>query len=69
MNGIENAQHDISDARFSVDTAIELLSGIGKDTQDDAAELSAVIEKLMELKGGLDDTYHRLASVQHHAEP
>lgn len=69
MNGIENAQHDISDARFSVDTAIELLSGIGKDAQDDAAELSSVIEKLLELKGGLDDTYQRLVTVQHHFDP
>lgn len=62
MKGIESARHDLSDARFSVDTAIDLLSSIRQDLN--AEELRELIIRLTELKSGLDETYERLINVQ-----
>lgn len=63
MNGIENAQHDLSDASFCLDTAIELLTSIGNDESAET-ELSAVLRRLQELKSGLDESTQLLAAVQ-----
>ncbi len=62
MKGIESARHDLSDARFSVDTAIDLLSSIRQDLN--AEELQDLITRLTELKLGLDETYQQLLNVQ-----
>ncbi len=63
MNGLDNAQHDLSDARFSLQTAIELLSGIDSDTQEQQTELHTVIARLQSIKGELDSSYDRLMEV------
>lgn len=66
MNGIENAQHDISDASFCVDTAIELLSSIEHDRDVGDEDLQSIVRSLLQLKGGLDDTYKKLLKVANH---
>ncbi len=63
MNGLENAQHDLSDAQFCLETAIELLSGIDSDTRDQATELHKVITRLQSIKGELDSSYETLLDV------
>jgi hypothetical protein len=63
MNGLENAQHDLSDAQFCLETAIELLSGIDSDTQEQKTELHLVIQQLQSIKGELDISYDRLMEV------
>jgi hypothetical protein len=63
MNGLENAQHDLSDAQFCLETAIELLSGINSDTQEQKSELHLVIQQLQNIKGELDTSYDRLMEV------
>ncbi len=63
MNGLENAQHDLSDAQFCLETAIELLSGIDSDTQDQKTELHRVIKNLKNIKGELDSSYKMLMDV------
>ncbi len=63
MNGLENAQHDLSDAQFCLETAIELLSGIDSDTQTQKTELHLVIQKLQSIKGDLDTSYDKLMEV------
>jgi hypothetical protein len=66
MNGIENAQHDLSDARFSLETAIDLLSSIGHDGGDGDAELVRLVEQLRTLKTGLDSSHERLIAIADH---
>jgi hypothetical protein len=63
MNGLENAQHDLSDAQFCLETAIELLSGIDSDTQAQKTELYTVIQHLQSIKGELDTSYDKLMEV------
>jgi hypothetical protein len=63
MNGLDNAQHDLSDAKFSLETAIELLSGIDSDTQEQQTELHLVISHLQNIKGELDSSYDKLMEV------
>lgn len=63
MNGLENAQHDLTDAQFCLETAIELLSGIDSDTQEQKTELHLVIESLQNIKGELHDSYKKLLDV------
>lgn len=60
MKGIESARHDLGDAGLSIDTAIDLLSSIERDGRIEPDELRQVISRLVELKGGLEETYHRL---------
>ncbi len=62
MNGIENAQHDLVDAKFSVETAIELLTNIQHD-QKELNELLEVIRKLTQIKGELEKSYEQLNAV------
>ncbi|MGM0594832.1 MAG: hypothetical protein ACQETD_09870 [Pseudomonadota bacterium] len=63
MNGLENAQHDLNDARFSLETAIELLSSIDSDTQALEPELHTVIEHLTSIKGELASSFRKLQDV------
>lgn len=47
MNGIESAQFDLSEAQFSIDTAIHLLSSIVADGQiPETNDLYALIDRL-----------------------
>ena len=61
MNGLENAQHDLSDARFSLETAIDLLSSIGDDVLE--PELRSVVEHLINIKTDLESSYQKLQDV------
>lgn len=63
MNGLENAQHDLSDAQFSLETAIDLLSSIDSDTGTREADLHSVIEHLQSIKTELADSFQRLQDV------
>lgn len=66
MTGIENAQHDLSDAQSSIETAIELLSCIDHDDPRPAEELNRVILALREIKSELATSFEQLRSVQDH---
>jgi hypothetical protein len=64
MTGIENAQHDLSDAQFSLETAIDLLSSINDDCCSEESELYDVIKHLMTIKSELATSFDQLRSVQ-----
>ncbi len=64
MTGIENAQHDLSDAQFSLETAIDLLSSINEDCNSQETELHTVIQHLMSIKSELATSFAQLQSVQ-----
>jgi len=66
MTGIENAQHDLSDATFSIETAIELLSCIDHDDPQPVEELNRVISTLQEIKAELTQSFDKLRVVQEH---
>jgi hypothetical protein len=68
MNGLENAQFDLGDARCSLETAIELLDSIGHDGQYDGRELDALIAQLRGIKGELEQSYIKLEHLQQHIE-
>lgn len=68
MTGIENAQHDLSDAQFSIETAIELLSCIDHDDPKPVEELLRVIAALQEIKSELSHSFDTLRSVQDYFE-
>lgn len=63
MNGLENAQHDLSDARFSLETAIDLLSSIDSDIKVDEPDLHSVIEHLVSIKSELTSSFEKLQDV------
>lgn len=64
MTGIENAQHDLSDAQFSLETAIDLLNSINEDGSAREAGLNNVIQHLLSIKSELADSFAQLQSVQ-----
>lgn len=64
MTGIENAQYDLSDAQFSLETAIDLLSSINEDSKSGTPALNDVIQHLVNIKKELADSYAELMSVQ-----
>lgn len=64
MTGIENAQHDLTDAQFSIETAIELLSCIDHDDPRPVEELNRVIAALQGIKSELASSFDKLRSVQ-----
>lgn len=66
MTGIENAQYDLSDAQFSLETAIDLLSSINEDSK--APELNNVIQHLVNIKNELANSYAELINVQNKIE-
>lgn len=53
MTGLESAQHDLTDAQFSLETAIELLDSIDHDGFAEARQLHGVIEHLRHIKSEL----------------
>ena len=65
MNGIENAQFDLGDARCSLETAIELLGGISADNRQNDRELKELITHLGHIKEELDNSYRRLENLQY----
>lgn len=64
MTGIENAQHDLVDAQFSIETAIELLSCIDHDDPQPVEELNRVIAALQGIKNELAHSFDKLRLVQ-----
>ncbi len=62
MTGLENAQHDLTDAQFSLETAIELLDSIDHDGP--AMPLHEVIEHLRSIKSELDNSFTQLLELQ-----
>lgn len=68
MNGLENAQHDLNDAQFSLETAIELLNSIDSDIGLREAELHGVVEHLQKLRSELADSFRKLQDVTNRVE-
>ena len=64
MNGLENAQHDLNDARFSLQTAIELLDSIDHDNPAMPAQLHTVIDHLRSVQSELDLSFSELQELQ-----
>lgn len=64
MTGLENAQHDLTDAQFSLETAIELLNSINLDQQAQEPELKDIIEHLRTIKSELASSFEQLMTVQ-----
>jgi len=64
MTGLENAQHDLTDAQFSLETAIDLLNSISMDHRAEEPELNNLIEHLMTIKTELASSFNQLQSVQ-----
>jgi hypothetical protein len=64
MNGIENAQFDLGDARCSLETAIELLGSIDADGQYTQISLDELLSQLRLIKGELDTSYEQLMQLQ-----
>ena len=62
MTGLENAQHDLTDAQFSLETAIELLDSL--DHEDSTTPLHMVIEHLRSIKSELDQSFNQLTELQ-----
>ncbi|MEN8170000.1 MAG: hypothetical protein ABFS08_07235 [Pseudomonadota bacterium] len=62
MTGLENVQHDLTDAQFSLETAIELLDNIEHDGS--VTPLHAVIEHLRSVKSELDLSFDQLKDLQ-----
>ncbi len=62
MTGLENAQHDLTDAQCSLETAIELLDSIDHDGP--AMPLHGVIEHLRSIKSELDSSFSQLLELQ-----
>jgi hypothetical protein len=64
MTGLENAQHDLTDAQFSLETAIELLDSIHTDHRTQDQELNSLIQHLKTIKSELASSFSQLESVQ-----
>lgn len=64
MNGIENAQFDLGDARSSLETAIELINSIDNDGEYAEVSFDKLLKHLREIKGELDTSYEQLLHLQ-----
>jgi hypothetical protein len=64
MTGLENAQHDLTDAQFSLETAIELLDSIDHDGFTVPQQLHGVIAHLRTIKTELDMSFNQLLELQ-----
>ena len=65
MTGLENAQNDLSDAQFSLQTAIELLDSIEHDDGTTVPQqLHAVVDHLRNIKTELDQSFSQLMELQ-----
>ncbi|MDH5785956.1 MAG: hypothetical protein OEZ16_10175 [Chromatiales bacterium] len=63
MTGLENAQHDLSDAQFSLQTAIELLVSLEHDDATMPQQLHAVVDHLRSIKSELDQSFIQLLEL------
>ena len=68
MTGLENAQHDLTDAQFSLETAIELLDSLEHDKSGMPAQLHNVIAHLRTIKSELDVSFSQLVELQEQEE-
>jgi vacuolar-type H+-ATPase subunit E/Vma4 len=64
MTGLENAQHDLTDAQFSLETAIELLDSLEHDGTEVPQQLHGVIAHLRNIKTELDMSFSQLMELQ-----
>lgn len=64
MTGLENAQHDLSDAQFSLETAIDLLDSIGHEDTSMPPQLLQVVENLRHIKSELEVSFSQLTQLQ-----
>jgi hypothetical protein len=64
MTGLENAQHDLTDAQFSLETAIELLDSLDHDGSTAPQQLHGVIEHLRNIKSELAMSFSQLMELQ-----
>ncbi|WP_127477684.1 hypothetical protein [Sulfurivermis fontis] len=64
MNSYDNIRHDLSDASFSITTAIELLSGIDEDGGENNQTLHDLIARLERLRNELDDLREQVTVVE-----
>lgn len=64
MTGIENATHDLTDAQFSLETAIELLDSIEHDGPTMPVQLHVVVDHLRNIKTELDQSFSQLMELQ-----
>lgn len=64
MNSYDNIRHDLSDASFSVTTAIELLSGIDEDGGENNQSLHDLIARLEQLRNELDSLREQVTVVE-----
>lgn len=63
MNTYDNIRHDLSDASFSVTTAIELLNGIEQDGEENQA-LATLIARLEQVRDELDGLRLQVTEVE-----
>lgn len=64
MNGIESAQFDLSDARCSLETAIDLINSIDTDGEYAGVSFNDLLQHLRQIKGELDTSYEQLIHLQ-----
>lgn len=64
MTELENAQHDLSDAQFSLETAIELLGSIEQEDPAMPEQLHQVVESLRHIKSELELNFSQLSKLQ-----
>lgn len=64
MNSYDNIRHDLSDASFSVTTAIELLDGIKQDGSEKNQDLHALITRLEQVRDELDGLRQQVTEVE-----
>ena len=67
MTGLENAQHDLSDAQFSLETAIELLGSIEQEYTTMPPQLHLVVEHLRSIESELELSFNQLLELQQQA--
>lgn len=65
MNSFDNIRHDISDASFSVTTAIELLSGMEQDGGDNGVALHELVARLERIRQELETIGRQVAEAEH----
>lgn len=64
MNSYDNIRHDLSDASFSVTTAIELLNGIEQDGGENNQDLARLIAKLEQVRDELEGLRLQVTEVE-----
>lgn len=64
MNSYDNIRHDLSDASFSVTTAIELLDGIDEDGGAENQTLHDLIARLEQVRDELDKLREQVTEVE-----